>query len=80
MSTNKKITNTELEALFQPITLGNLALTNRIVMAPMTRGFSPNGVPGRNVADYYKRRAEHQVGLIVTEGTLVNHPCCCSRS
>ncbi len=74
MPTNKQIVNTELKELFQPITLGNLALANRIVMAPMTRGFSPNGVPGSNVADYYKRRAENQVGLIVTEGTLVNHP------
>jgi len=74
MPTNKPIINTDLKELFQPITLGNLALANRIVMAPMTRGFSPNGVPGRNVADYYKRRAENQVGLIVTEGTLVNHP------
>ncbi len=74
MGLNNKITNTALKELFLPITLGNLELANRIVMAPMTRGFSPDGVPGRNVADYYKRRAENQVGLIVTEGTLVDHP------
>jgi 2,4-dienoyl-CoA reductase-like NADH-dependent reductase (Old Yellow Enzyme family) len=74
MALNKQINNTELKKLFQPITLGNLELANRIVMAPMTRGFSPKGVPGRDVADYYRRRAEQQVGLIVTEGTLVNHP------
>jgi 2,4-dienoyl-CoA reductase-like NADH-dependent reductase (Old Yellow Enzyme family) len=43
-------------------------------MAPMTRGLSPNGIPGEDVAGYYKRRAENQVGLIITEGTLVNHP------
>ena len=40
----------------------------------MTRGFSPDGVPGQDVADYYRRRAENGVGLIVTEGTLINHP------
>jgi 2,4-dienoyl-CoA reductase-like NADH-dependent reductase (Old Yellow Enzyme family) len=40
----------------------------------MTRSFSPGGVPGANVADYYARRAEAQVGLIVTEGTVVNRP------
>jgi len=74
MKNKLTIINTELMELFQPITLGNLELANRIVMAPMTRGFSPNGVPGKNVAQYYKRRAENSVGLIVTEGTLVNHP------
>ena len=43
-------------------------------MAPMTRSFSPGGVPGLNVADYYARRAEGDVGLIVSEGTVVNRP------
>ncbi|BBI33775.1 NADH:flavin oxidoreductase [Cohnella abietis] len=63
-----------VQSLFQPIALGKLQLPNRIVMAPMTRGFSPGGVPGEDVAGYYRRRAENGVGLIVTEGTLVNHP------
>jgi 2,4-dienoyl-CoA reductase-like NADH-dependent reductase (Old Yellow Enzyme family) len=40
----------------------------------MTRSFSPNGVPGENVVAYYRRRAEAGVGLIITEGTTVNHP------
>jgi 2,4-dienoyl-CoA reductase-like NADH-dependent reductase (Old Yellow Enzyme family) len=43
-------------------------------MAPMTRQKSPNGVPGPDVAAYYRRRAENGVGLIVTEGTVINHP------
>lgn len=63
-----------VKSLFTPIKLGSLELRNRVVMAPMTRSFSPNGVPGENVAAYYKRRAENGVGLIVTEGTLINHP------
>ncbi len=67
-------TTTKLEPLFQPITLGNLHIKNRVVMAPMTRGFSPNGVPGDDVAAYYRRRAENETGLIITEGTLINHP------
>lgn len=62
------------KALFEPFSIGNLTLENRIIMAPMTRGFSPNGVPGSNVAEYYRRRAENGVGLIITEGTLINHP------
>ncbi|MBA3069466.1 MAG: NADH:flavin oxidoreductase [Hyphomonas sp.] len=57
--------------LFTPFKLNGLQLKNRIVMAPMTRSFSPGGIPGENVADYYARRAEADVGLIVTEGTTV---------
>ncbi|MDI4649968.1 NADH:flavin oxidoreductase [Cohnella hashimotonis] len=60
--------------LFEPFAQGKLELGSRIVMAPMTRGFSPNGVPGPNVAGYYRRRAENNVGLIITEGTVINHP------
>jgi len=63
-----------VEPLFKPFKLGNLELANRIVMAPMTRQFSPDGVPGANVASYYRHRAENGVGLIVTEGTIINHP------
>jgi 2,4-dienoyl-CoA reductase-like NADH-dependent reductase (Old Yellow Enzyme family) len=60
--------------LFSPFTLNGLALSNRIVMAPMTRNFSPGGVPGPDVAAYYRRRAEGGAGLILTEGTSPNHP------
>ncbi|AIQ18462.1 1,2-oxophytodienoate reductase [Paenibacillus sp. FSL H7-0357] len=66
--------NTEsVQPLLRPFTLGNLNLSNRTVMAPMTRNLSPNGVPGADVAAYYRRRAENNVGLIVTEGTVVDH-------
>lgn len=60
--------------LFSPYRLKNLNLPNRIVMAPMTRSFSPGGLPGEDVARYYRRRAEGGVGLIVSEGTAVPHP------
>jgi 2,4-dienoyl-CoA reductase-like NADH-dependent reductase (Old Yellow Enzyme family) len=59
--------------LFSPFTLNGLTLPNRIVMAPMTRNFSPGGVPGPDVAAYYRRRAEGGVGLILTEGTSPDH-------
>ena len=62
------------QALFAPFTFKGLTLPNRIVMAPMTRSFSPGGVPGEDVAAYYRRRAEGGVGLIVTEGTYPPHP------
>jgi 2,4-dienoyl-CoA reductase-like NADH-dependent reductase (Old Yellow Enzyme family) len=60
-------------ALFRPFAIGGLTVPNRIVMAPMTRNFSPDGVPGEDVAAYYRRRAENGVGLIVTEGTVIDH-------
>jgi 2,4-dienoyl-CoA reductase-like NADH-dependent reductase (Old Yellow Enzyme family) len=62
-----------VKALFQPFQLGGLSLTSRVVMAPMTRSFSPGHVPNAQVVEYYRRRAAAGVGLIVTEGTTVNH-------
>lgn len=67
-------TEMNLGPLFEPFKLRDLKLRNRVAMAPMTRNFSPGGVPGENVVDYYRRRAEAGVGLIITEGTVVNHP------
>jgi 2,4-dienoyl-CoA reductase-like NADH-dependent reductase (Old Yellow Enzyme family) len=58
--------------LFEPFTLKSLNLKNRFVMAPMTRAFSPNGIPGEDVAGYYQRRAQGDVGLILSEGTVIN--------
>jgi len=62
------------EALFRPFSCKSLHLKNRIVMAPMTRSFSPGGVPTSEVAAYYRRRAEAEVGLILSEGTGVARP------
>ena len=62
------------QALSRPITLGSAELPNRIVMAPMTRQRSPGGIPGEDVAAYYARRAAAGTGLIITEGTFVDHP------
>jgi len=66
-------TTISVDSLFRPIKFGGAELKNRIVLAPMTRNFSPGGVPGENVADYYKRFVEGGVGLVITEGTEVNH-------
>lgn len=63
-----------IDALFTPFHCKSLQLPNRVVMAPMTRNFSPGNIPGENVAAYYRRRAEGGTGLIITEGTCVGHP------
>lgn len=61
------------DKLFSPFTFNGLTIPNRVVMAPMTRNFSPGEVPGAEVAAYYRRRAEGGTGLIITEGTTVDH-------
>lgn len=56
------------KALFTPITLGKIALQNRVVMAPMTRNrASEDGVPTEIMAEHYGVRGD--AGLIVAEGT-----------
>jgi 2,4-dienoyl-CoA reductase-like NADH-dependent reductase (Old Yellow Enzyme family) len=62
------------DPLFRPWQYHGLHLANRVVMAPMTRSQSPGGVPGPQVAAYYRRRAEAGVGLILTEGTTIDRP------
>ncbi|MCL7987841.1 NADH:flavin oxidoreductase [Sphingobacterium sp. lm-10] len=62
------------DSLFKPFKLKSLNIKNRIVMAPMTRSFSPNGIPTDDVAAYYARRAAAEVGLILSEGTVINRP------
>ena len=61
----------DMTTLFSPVTIAGLRLRNRFVMSPMTRAFSPDGVPGENVAAYYARRAE-SLGIVMTEGSYVN--------
>ncbi|WP_108125275.1 NADH:flavin oxidoreductase [Saccharospirillum mangrovi] len=64
----------DTSVLFQPYDLGSVTLKNRLVMAPMTRAMAPQGIPGQANADYYRRRAEGDVGLILSEGTVINRP------
>ncbi|MGE3861228.1 MAG: NADH:flavin oxidoreductase [Burkholderiaceae bacterium] len=60
--------------LFELYQFGGRRLKSRVVMAPMTRNKSPGGVPGPDVAEYYRSRAEGGVGLIISEGTYIDHP------
>ena len=53
--------------LFEETKLGHTTLSNRIVMAPMTRCRAIDNIPNKLMAYYYEQRC--QAGLIITEGT-----------
>ncbi len=57
--------------LFEPGAIGPMALSNRIVMAPMTRSrANEDAVPSGMMVTYYEQRAS--AGLIISEGTIVS--------
>ncbi|MCK9397199.1 MAG: alkene reductase [Methylobacter sp.] len=57
--------------LFSPILLGDLALVNRIIMAPLTRNRAGEGnVPQDMNVEYYRQRAG--AGLIISEGSQIS--------
>lgn len=58
-----------MPSLFDPITIGDISLANRIVMAPLTRNRSPNAIPRELNVEYYRQRAS--AGLLITEGTPI---------
>jgi 2,4-dienoyl-CoA reductase-like NADH-dependent reductase (Old Yellow Enzyme family) len=60
-----------MTTLFDPITIGDLRLPNRIIMAPLTRNRSsgPGRVPNALMRNYYVQRAS--AGAITTEATSV---------
>ena len=60
--------------IFRSLKVRGVTLRNRIVMSPMTRSGSPGGVPSAAMDAYYRRRAQHGVGLIITEGIGIDHP------
>jgi N-ethylmaleimide reductase len=57
--------------LFEPLTMGDLELRNRVVLAPMTRGRAGlKRIPNELMAEYYHQRAS--AGLLITEATVVS--------
>ncbi len=57
--------------LFEPYKLGSLTLSNRIVMAPLTRNRADeNFVPSEFAATYYSQRAS--AGLLIAEATQIS--------
>lgn len=60
--------------LFTPFRLNSITLRNRFVMPGMQRGFCSDGKPLPELADYYRRRAEGGVALVISESCAVAHP------
>ena len=60
-----------MTTLFDPITVGDLQLKHRIMMAPLTRARAIGGdrVPNELMAEYYVQRAG--AGMILSEATAV---------
>jgi len=64
-----------MPTLFTPLQVGELLLSNRIVMAPLTRvRAGTTHVPNDMMVDYYAQRASS--GLIMTECTMVDAHAC----
>jgi N-ethylmaleimide reductase len=61
----------KISSLFEPLSIGNLSLKNRIALAPMTRGRAGlERVPNDLMAEYYYQRST--AGLLITEATVVS--------
>src|SRR5574343_656319 len=60
-----------MTTLFDPIQLGDIALANRIAMAPLTRNRAVEGnKPGPMTVEYYRQRAT--AGLIIAEASPIS--------
>ena len=59
-----------MTTLFDPVTVGDIALSNRVVMAPLTRNRAPGAVPTPLMATYYRQRSS--AGLLITEATAIS--------
>jgi N-ethylmaleimide reductase len=58
-------------SLFEPLSIGDFHLKNRIALSPMTRGRAGSGrVPNDLMAEYYYQRST--AGLLITEATVVS--------
>jgi len=58
-------------SLFEPLSMGNLHVKNRIAMAPMTRGRAgKERIPNELMTDYYYQRSS--AGLLITEATVIS--------
>ena len=58
-----------MPTLFDPVRFGDIPLTNRVVMAPLTRNRATRQTPNDLHIEYYRQRAG--AGLLITEATQI---------
>lgn len=63
-----------IDGLFEPLAIGAITLPNRFVMPGMQRGWSRDGAPLPELADYYRKRIEGGVALVIGESSAIDHP------
>jgi len=62
------------DALFTPTSVGDVELTNRVALAPMTRvSATAEGLPTNQMGGYYRRFADGGFALLITEGLYIDH-------
>jgi len=68
--------NSDYSAIFDPVTIGNVEIKNRIAMAPMNMNYTaPNRYVSKQQMAYYAARAKGGTGLIIMEAVLASdHP------
>jgi N-ethylmaleimide reductase len=68
---NVNTATSDFSDLFQAVQFGPYKLSNRIVMAPLTRSRAQQGdIPSKLAAGYYRQRAS--AGLIIAEATQIS--------
>lgn len=65
--------------LFSPYTIKGVTFNNRFVMPAMQRGLGEAGIPTPKMTEYFTRRIEGGVSLVMGESTAVNHPSTTSQ-
>src|SRR3990167_2148935 len=60
--------NTAFPSIFEPLDLGFTQIKNRIIMGSMHTGLEEDKKNFSRLAEFYKERAQAEVGLIVTGG------------
>ncbi|MHC1578696.1 MAG: oxidoreductase [Dehalococcoidia bacterium] len=70
------MTATRLKKIFEPASIGQMKLKNRIVMPPMGTNYAEaGGAVSERMLDYYEARARGGVGLIIVEGSAPSQQC-----
>ncbi|UCH50728.1 MAG: FAD-dependent oxidoreductase [Chloroflexota bacterium] len=73
------MTVTRFKKVFEPTSIDQMHLKNRIVMPPMGTGYAEKSAVSQRMLDYYEARARGGVGLIIVEGSAPSLQCTTPR-